>query len=198
MGSYSGDGELFFRGCPKGVVNRGNAIIYAYYRLVFRGRHDDYPVLCSDTRTYSVKEAETSNSLLLIPNLSLKNDLNHDLVGSKGNRVVEFRKVECERQNQLAVFGCDVYYFHRCLLQVAGMTSKYLELKPIMKFKSARLRELLEDCPYYGRESDENSSETKKLCARFLKIVFLLCLKRATFSYIIIIIIVAGARLTIF
>ncbi len=58
------------------------------FSLSFRGRHEDVPVLCSETRSYAVKEAELSNSLFLVPNLSLKADLTADECGA-----LQFRRV---------------------------------------------------------------------------------------------------------
>lgn len=37
--------------------------------LIFRGSKDENAVLCTHNQTYDVKEAETSNSLLLLPDL---------------------------------------------------------------------------------------------------------------------------------
>lgn len=39
------------------------------FSLVFRGTKDENAVLCTNKQTYDVKEAETSNSLLLLPDL---------------------------------------------------------------------------------------------------------------------------------
>lgn len=44
-------------------------------RLIFRGDRDDMAVICTDDKTFEVKEAETTNSLLLIPNCQLPEDL---------------------------------------------------------------------------------------------------------------------------
>lgn len=41
------------------------------FRVVFRGARTDKAVLCTDENTFEVKEAETSNSLLLLPKLKL-------------------------------------------------------------------------------------------------------------------------------
>lgn len=45
------------------------AEIQAGHQLQFKGGLNEKLVLCSDTRTYDVKEAEISNSLLLVPEL---------------------------------------------------------------------------------------------------------------------------------
>jgi sister chromatid cohesion protein DCC1 len=38
--------------------------------LLCRGEEEESVVLCTSTHTFDVKEAETSNSLLLLPDLS--------------------------------------------------------------------------------------------------------------------------------
>ncbi|VDN59264.1 unnamed protein product [Dracunculus medinensis] len=38
--------------------------------LIFRGQIDDFPVLCTTSETYRVKEAETSNTLLILDSLN--------------------------------------------------------------------------------------------------------------------------------
>lgn len=43
--------------------------------FTLRGDREDNVVLCTETHTYAVKEAETSNSLLLVPGLSLPSAL---------------------------------------------------------------------------------------------------------------------------
>lgn len=43
--------------------------------VVFKGSEDDDLVICTENCTYDVRECETSNSLLLVPNLQFKKDL---------------------------------------------------------------------------------------------------------------------------
>jgi len=43
--------------------------------LTLRGSSDDGAVLCTQNSTFSIKEAETSNSLLLVPSLVMPNAL---------------------------------------------------------------------------------------------------------------------------
>lgn len=38
--------------------------------MVFKGDRKESAVLCTETKTYDVKEAETSNSILLLPELT--------------------------------------------------------------------------------------------------------------------------------
>lgn len=42
--------------------------------LSFKGSSNETAVLCTENRTYEIKEAETSNSLLLVPDLMLADD----------------------------------------------------------------------------------------------------------------------------
>ncbi|KAK6179587.1 hypothetical protein SNE40_011911 [Patella caerulea] len=47
-------------------------------RVVIRGDKDDSAVLCTNDKTYEIKEAETSNSLLIIPDLKFGTDLSNE------------------------------------------------------------------------------------------------------------------------
>jgi len=42
--------------------------------VVFKGDHKESAVLCTKTKTYDVKEAETSNSILLLPELTFPDE----------------------------------------------------------------------------------------------------------------------------
>jgi sister chromatid cohesion protein DCC1 len=44
------------------------------YRVVFKGEQNESAVLCTENKTYDVKEAETSNSILLLPELTFPNE----------------------------------------------------------------------------------------------------------------------------
>jgi sister chromatid cohesion protein DCC1 len=65
--------------------------IYDFFRVVFRGTRDDKAVLCTENKTFEVKEAETSNSLLLLPNLKFANDCQKVMVD--GSRLLEDTEV---------------------------------------------------------------------------------------------------------
>ncbi|XP_047347986.1 sister chromatid cohesion protein DCC1 [Vespa velutina] len=49
------------------IINKGDS-------LSFKGSSNETAVLCTENRTYEIKEAETSNSLLLVPDLMLGDD----------------------------------------------------------------------------------------------------------------------------
>lgn len=42
--------------------------------MVFKGDHNESAVLCTKAKTYDVKEAETSNSILLLPELTFPDE----------------------------------------------------------------------------------------------------------------------------
>lgn len=42
--------------------------------MVFKGDHKESAVLCTKSKTYDVKEAETSNSILLLPELTFPDE----------------------------------------------------------------------------------------------------------------------------
>ncbi|XP_043473038.1 sister chromatid cohesion protein DCC1 [Leptopilina heterotoma] len=51
--------------------------------LSFRGEKDDSVVLCTKNKTYDVRDAETSNAVILVPNLKFHSDLNNSLNENK-------------------------------------------------------------------------------------------------------------------
>lgn len=42
--------------------------------MVFKGDKNESAVLCTESKTYDVKEAETSNSILLVPELKFPDE----------------------------------------------------------------------------------------------------------------------------
>lgn len=66
-------------------------LILYYYSVVFKGDHNESAVLCTKAKTYDVKEAETSNSILLLPELTFPDeDTNIELTSRK---VIYFGKL---------------------------------------------------------------------------------------------------------
>ncbi|XP_064605372.1 sister chromatid cohesion protein DCC1-like isoform X2 [Liolophura sinensis] len=94
--------------------------------VVIRGGEEDYAVLCTANRTYDIKEADISNSLLLVPGCVTGKDL---------------------------AGACDTADIRP--LQVCSMLHSYYELrrcKPRLK----KLKELLEENYYSGKECEED------------------------------------------
>ena len=98
--------------------------------MVMRGKEEDGVVMCtSEGRTFDVKEAETSNSLVVVESLSLPDDPRT----AEGERRVERREVR-------------------------GVYRKYLELKPC-KPRLKRLREVLAERPLSSRTDLKDEKE---------------------------------------
>ncbi len=99
-------------------------------KLTFKGRSEDSVVLCTEEgKTYDVKQAETSNSLVILESPSLPSD---DKVKS-GDRRVEERRV-------------------------LGVYSTYLELKPCRP-RLRRLREVLSEVSITSKHDLDDSAK---------------------------------------
>jgi len=91
--------------------------------LVMRGDENDSAVLCSDIATFDIKEAETSNSMLLLPALSFPTDGGIDKEGTRS----------------------------LCWREVAGVFYKYLELVEVRP-KMRKLQNQLSSNLYSGEK----------------------------------------------
>lgn len=138
--------------------------IEAGKELVFKGDPDENVVLCTNNKTYDVKEAETSNSLLLVPELlfaastgldetikndSMESDSSFDKSNASLNKSTESdegskppRKIE-----------------HK---DIINTFFTYYELKPC-KPRLSKLRKLLEPTRYQGLELEYATDKTKLL-----------------------------------
>ncbi|KAK2721208.1 sister chromatid cohesion protein DCC1-like [Artemia franciscana] len=109
-------------------------------RFVIRGNENDSAVLCTDSATYDMTEAETSNLLLAVPELSVPQEIPE----SEEGRVLK-------------------------IIEVRKAFQTYFELKPT-KPKLKRLREMLQSRLYNGPELEmEVDSKTltfDELCGR--------------------------------
>ncbi|XP_059178011.1 sister chromatid cohesion protein DCC1-like [Physella acuta] len=105
------------------------AALQAGKRVEIRGDPADSAVLVTDTLTFDLREAETSNSLLLLPDLSMGPDLPELAENQIINR------------------------------QVTSVIHNYYELRPI-KPRLKKLRRLLEQNPYRGRECEGDELDT--------------------------------------
>ena len=102
-------------------------IIIYFTSLTFRGEKDEQLVLCTRTHTYEVKEAETSNTCLLIPNLKCKDEA--FIVGLDGRIIEE--------------------------VEVKGIYNTYLEVKEISP-KLSKLVTILEPSAFKGLGSEKH------------------------------------------
>lgn len=99
-------------------------------RVVVRGDRSEEAVLCTGNRTYEVKMADTSNTLLIVPDLTVPSDPDF----------------QCSDEGTV---------LHRSR-EVSACLSAYLELRPCPP-KTSKLKQLLSQCPYRGEEFEAKS-----------------------------------------
>lgn len=92
--------------------------------LTIRGDPNDSAVICTDTTTYELKEAETSNSLLLMPNLELPDEC------AKGEIRVVPQKV------------CGIFHNY---LELRNYKPSFKKLKAVLQMNAYRGKEYEED-----------------------------------------------------
>ncbi|KAH7987045.1 hypothetical protein HPB52_024552 [Rhipicephalus sanguineus] len=102
-------------------------------RLVFRGEEDCPAVVCTGDRTFEVREADISNSLLLVPTLRLSSEV----VGNAPDSTPEARPSQV------------LHTFH-----------SYLELRQCFP-RLKKLLELLRQTPYRGAELEHHVDDDK-------------------------------------
>ncbi|KAL1417480.1 hypothetical protein MTO96_000579 [Rhipicephalus appendiculatus] len=116
-------------------------------RLVFRGEEDCPAVVCTGDRTFEVREADISNSLLLVPTLRLSSEV----VGNAPDSAPEV-----------------------CPSQVLHTFHSYLELRQCFP-RLKKLLELLRQSPYRGAELehlvDNDKASPKYTLGNILEIV---------------------------
>jgi sister chromatid cohesion protein DCC1 len=72
--------------------------------LIFRGSKDENAVLCTHNQTYDVKEAETSNSLLLLPDLRWPAQ-----IADQTGRMLEEKQVIDFHYRKMAIYNLHIY-----------------------------------------------------------------------------------------
>ena len=77
-------------------------------------------VLCTPTHTYDVKEAETSNSLLLLPDLSFPQDIQEVRNQTKYRTYLPLNKQRIV-QNQVIALVDDCSHKHHCAVYSVKM-----------------------------------------------------------------------------
>ncbi|XP_033225073.1 sister chromatid cohesion protein DCC1 [Belonocnema kinseyi] len=100
--------------------------------LSFRGETGEFVVLCTKDRTYDVREAETSNSLLLVPNLKFHTEI---IDSESNNRSIED-------------------------LEVKGNFASYLEVREI-KPRFNKLTQILGETAFRGIEYEKGIDKEK-------------------------------------
>ncbi|BES87216.1 Sister chromatid cohesion protein [Nesidiocoris tenuis] len=101
--------------------------------LYIRGRPSDRAVVCTKDNTFDLREAETSNSLLLVPGLKMVDEL--DLVNNENSAEGRIEKKS-----------------------IVGVYHEYFELKKVRPLLN-RLRIMLMSKPYSGPENENTNQE---------------------------------------
>lgn len=113
--------------------------------IVIRGKESDSAVLCTSDKTYDIKTAKISNTLLLLPECTI--------VKKKKSTSAE----DDEKENAQSNNG-SIQLIHR---KIEGWSHDYLELKRIHP-KISVLRNFLSENQYQGPEKEDENSWKKK------------------------------------
>ncbi|RVE51795.1 hypothetical protein evm_003598 [Chilo suppressalis] len=134
--------------------------------LIFKGDADENVVLCTNTKTYDVKEAETSNSLLLVPDLLFA-------AATGLNESVQNNSMECDSDTSFEKSNISLnkstdsdegnkaprHIEHK---DIINTFFTYFELRPC-KPRLNKLRKLLEPTVYQGVELEYAVEKNKLL-----------------------------------
>ncbi|XP_045455623.1 sister chromatid cohesion protein DCC1 [Melitaea cinxia] len=133
--------------------------------LTFKGDTDESAVLCTSNKTYDIKEAETSNSLLLVPELlfaastGLDETIANNSVDGDSDSSFETSNTSLNKSTD-----SDDGRPPRNIVfkDIIDTFFTYYELKPC-KPKLSKLRKLLEGSKYRGLELEYSVDKTKLL-----------------------------------
>ncbi|XP_035452255.2 sister chromatid cohesion protein DCC1 [Spodoptera frugiperda] len=132
--------------------------------LMFKGDPDENVVLCTNTKTYDVKEAETSNSLLLVPELlfaastGLDETIQNDSIESESS----FEKSNASLNKSTESDEGSRPPRQIVHKDILNTFFTYYELKPC-KPRLTKLRKILEPTKYQGLELEYAVDKTKLL-----------------------------------
>ncbi|CAG5055274.1 unnamed protein product [Parnassius apollo] len=132
--------------------------------LVFKGDPDENVVMCTENKTYDVKEAETSNSLLLVPDLLYA-------ASTGGDEVLGNNSMECDSDTSFDKSNNSLNKSNDSddgtreprkveFKDVVNTFFTYYELKPC-KPRLSKLRKLLEATLYQGPELEYAVDKSK-------------------------------------
>ncbi|KAJ2941258.1 hypothetical protein O0L34_g3456 [Tuta absoluta] len=134
--------------------------------LMFKGDPEENVVLCTDNKTYDVKEAETSNSLLVIPNLLFAASTGLD-------ETIKNNSMECDSDNSFDKSNNSLNKSTESdegakpprqieYKDIANTFFTYYELKPC-KPRLSKLQKLLQPTKYQGAELEYAVDKSKLL-----------------------------------
>jgi sister chromatid cohesion protein DCC1 len=122
--------------------------------LVFKGGLNEKVVLCSKRKTYEVRNAEQSNSLLVVPNLLLAKDMSSEIMESPplGEINKSLDKSLEDEENQSSQLADEHEIQHKNILKIFY---NYLECKQI-KPRARKVLDLLKLTMYSGPENEHD------------------------------------------
>ncbi|XP_059055968.1 sister chromatid cohesion protein DCC1 isoform X2 [Achroia grisella] len=134
--------------------------------LLFKGNPDDNVVLCTSNKTYDVKEAETSNSLLLVPDLLFG-------AATSLDETIRNNSIECDSDSSFDKSNAslnnttesdDTTISSRIIehKDIISTFFTYYEVKPC-KPRLSKLRKLLEPTTFQGLELEYAVDKSKLL-----------------------------------
>lgn len=128
--------------------------------LIFKGGLNEKVVLCTKNKTYEVRNAEQSNSLLVVPNLLLAKDMSNEIVESPplGEINKSLDKSLEDEENQSSQLNEEHEIQHKNVLKIFY---NYLECKQT-KPKARKVLDLLKLTTFSGPEN-EHLVERKSL-----------------------------------
>lgn len=120
--------------------------------LIFKGGLNEKVVLCTKRKTYEVRNAEQSNSLLVVPNLLLAKDMSNEIVESPplGEINKSLDKSLEDEENQSSQLTEEHEIQHKNILKIFF---NYLECKQI-KPRARKILDLLKLTMYSGPENE--------------------------------------------
>lgn len=117
--------------------------------LSFKGGLSEKIVLCTDNKTYDVKEAEISNSLLLIPNLKSAQQTSTSPLKSPKNNMSNKSMDNSVEDDDMGQNGCRILE-RRPVLKIFHEYFECREINP--RFR--KLNDLLQLTRYFGPENE--------------------------------------------
>lgn len=122
-------------------------------KLQFKGGLNEKVVICTNNKTYEVRAAVQSNSLLVVPNLLLGKDTNDGIIESPPSGAINksLDKSLEDDENQSSQLSEEHEIQHKKILNIFY---NYLECKPTQP-KSRKVHELLKLTMYSGPENED-------------------------------------------
>lgn len=117
--------------------------------FVFRGDDSDAAVVCTNEKTFVLKESETSNTVLIVPECRFSKKCNDESIGNadEDGRILKV-------QVSFEAFHVDIKCENGRFLQVVGIQHKTIELLEEKRPRMEKLRQMLAENLYNGPQNE--------------------------------------------